>query len=100
MTAIACVFKKFAEANARWYDAGERVERNVQFAKTLRPSTSSGQAKLRVSGLRYYKFSSAPRNKYAGDDQLLMPNTAQRDLLSMWPCLSRRNLRLLSKPGN
>jgi hypothetical protein len=26
--AIACVFKKFAEATARWYDAGERVERS------------------------------------------------------------------------
>jgi hypothetical protein len=26
--AIACVFKKFAEATARWYDAGERVGRS------------------------------------------------------------------------
>jgi hypothetical protein len=25
---IACVFKKLYEATARWYDAGERVERN------------------------------------------------------------------------
>jgi hypothetical protein len=24
--AIACVFKKIYEANAQWYDAGERVE--------------------------------------------------------------------------
>ena len=28
MIFIACVFKKFAEANARWYDAGEMVARN------------------------------------------------------------------------
>jgi glycine/serine hydroxymethyltransferase len=37
--AIACAFKKFAEATARWYDAGERVVRNAQHAN---PSTSSG----------------------------------------------------------
>jgi hypothetical protein len=33
---IACVFKKLYEANARWYDAGERVKRNAQHARTLR----------------------------------------------------------------
>jgi hypothetical protein len=27
---IACVFKKISEATARWYDEGERVERNRQ----------------------------------------------------------------------
>jgi hypothetical protein len=33
--AVACVFKKLSEATARWYDAGERVERSAQHVKTV-----------------------------------------------------------------
>jgi hypothetical protein len=33
--AITRVFKNISEAAARWYDAGERVERNGQHAKTI-----------------------------------------------------------------
>jgi hypothetical protein len=34
VAAIACVFKKLSEATARWYDAGERVERNAKNTNT------------------------------------------------------------------
>ena len=60
MIYIACVFKKFAEATARWYDAGERVELNALSTKTIRPFSSSGQS------VNCYVFHSTPRNKYAG----------------------------------
>jgi hypothetical protein len=42
MTSIACVFKKLYEANARWYDAGERVACEWLRSRTLRKNEVIG----------------------------------------------------------
>jgi hypothetical protein len=51
---IACVFKKLSEATARWYDAGERVERNVKSTRTTN-SIALCAVNTPVNGMKVFK---------------------------------------------